>query len=254
MTQPKITIVTICKNDLHGLMNTISSIGNLISDPIVQWIVVDGFSTDGTLDFLTTLQSKFAFKLIKSQKHIFGSMNEGLAVAKAPIVIFMNSGDTFYSEGVISQIIESQEIHKWHWAVGQANGVSADGKVLWNWPLPHHKDFRFKAGFRSFCHQSTIVQTALLREMGGYFEDSIFSDWGMSLLLSKKHKPFVHQEIWCNYLVGGVSSKVTAEFWAKENTKLRIALGIPLFGSKILDKASRPLFQYLYKRKFSKFR
>lgn len=253
MKTPLITVVTICKNDLPGLMKTVKSLGNKLRDDLLQWIVVDGFSNDGTKEYLERLRTEHEFETIFSKKHIFGSMNDGLAIARGPIIIFMNSGDSFYDEDVISEIVESYNQNNWVWAVGQANGVNSDGNFLWHWPLPKHNAYRFKFGFRSFCHQATVVQTQVLRNLGGYYEDSIFSDWGATLLLSKKVEPFVHKSIWCNYLAGGVSSKVTANFWANENTKLRIALGIPLFGSKKVDRLLIPLMEYLYRKKYSKF-
>lgn len=108
--QPLLSIVTITRNNLSGLKLTLDSI-NTQRLPIdywssVEWVVIDGASTDGTHEYIAGI-SCVAKKCILSEpdKGIFDAMNKGLYLASGRYVLFLNSGDVFADCNVISSTL-----------------------------------------------------------------------------------------------------------------------------------------------------
>lgn len=109
-SQPLLSIVTVCFNDLLGLKKTEESIKNSkVSSRLYEWIIIDGDSTDGTKNFLiesTTLNNFVS----ETDNGIYDAMNKGTNLAKAPYVVYMNSGDSFTDLGLILDTIKSSSL------------------------------------------------------------------------------------------------------------------------------------------------
>ena len=95
------SIITICRNNLHELKRTFTSIEKQ-SNMDYEWIVVDGNSNDGTKNWLNkNHQAKWRSE---PDKGIFDAMNKGLERAKGKYLIFMNSGDEFAAPDVLDKV------------------------------------------------------------------------------------------------------------------------------------------------------
>ncbi len=104
MTKP-ISVITINYNNLEGLKRTV---GSIQSQPdCFEWIVVDGCSIDGSVEFLSnSLERKPDILVSEKDNGIYDAMNKGLSYANGEYVIFMNSGDMF-TENALSIVLES---------------------------------------------------------------------------------------------------------------------------------------------------
>ena len=99
---PKLSIITINFNNLAGLKKTVESVGGPL--PLdCEWIVVDGLSTDGSVEFID--YAPFTHKIIEKDRGIYDAMNKGLKAANGDFVWFMNSGDRFHSSDSVSRMI-----------------------------------------------------------------------------------------------------------------------------------------------------
>jgi glycosyltransferase involved in cell wall biosynthesis len=227
-----ISVVTITFNDSNGLLATASS----LTDGIDEWIVIDG-STDPKSKLANQLLLKDrAAKLIQEPDNgRFDAMNKGLKLATRPIILFLNSGDSFSGTNVprVIESIFSQE--NCIWAVGQVHAVNEKHEFQWRWPCPNHNSLKLRLGINSYCHQATAYQTEILRNLGGFEKDSLYSDWQTSLILSKIERPFVHDSIWSHFLVDGISSVQTVEYWESESHRLRMRAGVYIGKSRWLD-------------------
>jgi putative colanic acid biosynthesis glycosyltransferase len=90
------SIITVCRNNLNGLQRTCESIeAQSFSD--FEWIVIDGASTDGTVEFMTNkVQDNISF-FSEPDEGLYDAMNKGIDKASGDYLIFMNSGDQFMS-------------------------------------------------------------------------------------------------------------------------------------------------------------
>jgi glycosyltransferase involved in cell wall biosynthesis len=100
---PKISIVTVVWNDKVGLERTIQSIINQTYENI-EFIIIDGGSTDGTVDVIKAYEDKIDYWVSEKDAGIYDAMNKGIQAATGTWVNFMNAGDTFASELTLKNI------------------------------------------------------------------------------------------------------------------------------------------------------
>ena len=98
---PIITIVTVCLNNKDMLKKTVCSV-KAQDYPHIDYLVIDGASTDGTRDFLSN--ERILRWISEPDSGIYNAMNKGIRMAKGDWVIFMNAGDTFVTSDTISKI------------------------------------------------------------------------------------------------------------------------------------------------------
>lgn len=91
--QPILSIVTVCYNNFSGLICTYNSIKiqNFEKNEI-EWIVIDGGSTDGTVDFINNCNI-INYKISENDKGIYDAMNKGTNIANGKYIMYLNSGD-----------------------------------------------------------------------------------------------------------------------------------------------------------------
>lgn len=102
----KITIVTVCYNAAGVIEKTIKSVLSQRTDyPCIEYIIVDGKSNDGTINFINKYASEIDVFISEPDEGIFDAMNKGVFHSSGDYVIFMNAGDTFFDESTISTFV-----------------------------------------------------------------------------------------------------------------------------------------------------
>ena len=148
-----ISIITINLNNLEGLKRTANSIIQLHNPAIIEWIVIDGGSTDGSVTYIKSIEKHITYWISEPDKGIYHAMNKGAAVAKGDYLIFMNSGD-YFAEGFPNADLFAQL---------QADVVYGDCIVT-----EDHQHFRYEAQpeeltlynfyFGCICHQASFIR------------------------------------------------------------------------------------------------
>lgn len=100
----KISVVTVVFNGRDHIEATIKSVREQDYDNI-EYIVVDGGSTDGTLDIVQESDCVDAW-VSAPDKGIYDAMNKALDLVHGKYVIYMNAGDLFFSKDVVSRAVE----------------------------------------------------------------------------------------------------------------------------------------------------
>jgi glycosyltransferase involved in cell wall biosynthesis len=101
----KYTIITINYNNKDGLRQTIKSVIEQ-SFKGFEFIIIDGGSTDGSLDVLKEYNKKITYWISEPDNGVYNAMNKGIAKAHGDYINFMNSGDCFYDRNVLANITE----------------------------------------------------------------------------------------------------------------------------------------------------
>jgi glycosyltransferase involved in cell wall biosynthesis len=107
---PKISIITVCYNAEKQLKKTIDSVINQTYKNI-EFIIIDGASSDNSLELLKTYSSSINFWVSEPDHGIYDAMNKGLSVATGDYVQFLNAGDYFCDETSLEAIIEQAKTH-----------------------------------------------------------------------------------------------------------------------------------------------
>lgn len=102
---PLISIVTVTYNAVSCIERTITSVINQVYDNI-EYIIIDGNSTDGTVDIIKKYISKISYWVSEPDNGIYDAMNKSFKLANGDFILFMNAGDIFYSNNVLSQSIQ----------------------------------------------------------------------------------------------------------------------------------------------------
>ena len=93
---PKISIITVCRNDLNCLQKTLASIcAQHFRD--FELVIIDGASNDGTQEYLRELQMDNLIYISEPDSGIYDAMNKGVRLASGSWYFFLNAGDLLYS-------------------------------------------------------------------------------------------------------------------------------------------------------------
>ena len=103
MNTDRVSIVTVVFNGVSIIEDTIKSVINQTYDNL-EYIIIDGGSTDGTIDIIKKYEDKISLWISEPDKGIYDAMNKSLDRLCGLWVNFMNAGDYFYSENAIQEI------------------------------------------------------------------------------------------------------------------------------------------------------
>jgi glycosyltransferase involved in cell wall biosynthesis len=102
-TNSKISIITVVYNGEKYLEDSIKSVINQTYSNI-EYIIIDGGSTDGTLDIIKRYEDKIDYWVSEKDKGIYDAMNKGIKVSNGIFINFLNAGDKFVSNDVVESI------------------------------------------------------------------------------------------------------------------------------------------------------
>lgn len=103
MYRPKITIITAVYNRVDKIEQCINSVINQTYDN-VEYIVIDGGSTDGTVDAIKKYNDKISYWCSEQDKGIYDAWNKGIKYATGDYINFVGSDDAIYSNDTIEKI------------------------------------------------------------------------------------------------------------------------------------------------------
>jgi len=191
-----ITVITVVLNGAKTLEETIQSVINQ-TYPNVEYIIIDGGSTDGTLDIIKKHENYIDYWVSEKDGGIYDAMNKGIDLVNGEFVNFMNSGDLFYNNSVLHTVcneLDDGMIYGNHALYGK-NMV----KVI---DVKNYKDKRNIP----FCHQALFVKSFYLKKNKFNRKYNIASDYDQYLSLKYSGIKIKHiPETICLYLEGGLS-------------------------------------------------
>lgn len=129
MEKVKISVVTVCYNAAETIEETMLSVLNQTYDNI-EYIIIDGGSSDGTVDIIKKYSDQLAYWVSEPDKGIYDAMNKGIAVATGDYINFMNAGDNFVNRDVIADIFHDTSFNNEDIIYGNIIYAYPWGKVL----------------------------------------------------------------------------------------------------------------------------
>jgi glycosyltransferase len=185
----KISIVTPTYNSAKTLARTIESvIAQAYSD--LEYIVIDGASTDNTKEIVADYQDKLNIKFVSEpDKGIYDAMNKGIKLATGDIIGILNSDDFYDNSGVLNNVNKTFEDKKNDAVYGDIKYFSEDtGKVSRYWEAGEYKENKLNNGW-TVPHPALFVRKTVYNNCGLFNTDlKLAADYEFILRLLKIYK------------------------------------------------------------------
>jgi glycosyltransferase involved in cell wall biosynthesis len=171
-----ISVITINLNNLIGLKNTVESVLSQTFQSF-EYIVIDGDSSDGSVDYLKSLGRNLSGLIVEKDNGIYDAMNKGITCAQGEYVLFLNSGDYFYNAQSLSYIAK----YCGHAAIVYGNMAVLENGMMKLQKYPQRLTTHYFL-FDTIPHPSTVIRKELFSQFGKYHTNySIVSDWAFFL-------------------------------------------------------------------------
>ena len=204
----KFSVITISLNAGDTIKKTCESICSQTFRDF-EWIVIDGQSTDGTLEFLDYYSEEISILISERDSGIYNAMNKGIAHASGDYCVFMNAGDSFYDENTLSHVAKYADSELLYGDVvlkSEGPVLSCKNEKIIKYPEHLTGNFFLK---NTLSHQSSFYKRNLFEEYGGYDQAfKIAGDYEMFVRLLKKHNissRYIARPL-SLYFLGGISN------------------------------------------------
>ena len=173
------SIITVTYNAAQWLERTIQSVISQ-SYPNIEYLIIDGNSTDGTLGLVKKYQSAIAHCVSEPDKGLYDAMNKGLKLASGDYVWFINAGDMLYSETTVQEIanlLEGKNLPDILY--GETKIVDSNENTLSMRRLKAPENLSWKS-FRMgmlVCHQSFLVKRTIVESYDLQYRYTSDYDW-----------------------------------------------------------------------------
>lgn len=209
--KPLISIITVVYNGEKFLEETILSTLNQSYDN-VEYIIIDGGSTDGTLDIIRKYENVVDYWVSEKDFGIYDAMNKGINVATGDWINFMNAGDKLFDINTIKNIIPSLNVDLIYGNHALYKEQSNEYNIV---DVSTYSDKRNIP----FCHQSLFVKAKLLKKNLFNIKYKIAADYDQYLRLKNLDTKILYLPMTISlYLDGGLSStsrkKLIYEYYA----------------------------------------
>lgn len=207
MDNPKISVVTVVYNSKALIENTVKSIINQ-SYSHIEYIVVDGGSTDGTIDILNRYKKNISTLISEPDRGIYDAMNKGISLATGDFVVFINSGDKFSSPDILEKIFSNSNAAQADVIYGDTDITDSDGNIIHSrrHRPPETLDWKsFKRGML-VCHQSFIARRNLIDSYDLTYRYAADFDWCIRIL-KKSKSVYNSRQVISLFLEGGQTRK-----------------------------------------------
>lgn len=197
--KPLISVITVVYNGEKYLEETIQSVINQTYDN-VEYIIIDGGSTDGTLEIIKKYEDQLDYWVSEKDSGIYDAMNKGINLASGEWINFMNAGDGFFDE----YVIESISGHLVADLVYGNHAIYRKNKE--NFEIIDVEFYNDKRNI-PFCHQALFSKAELLKQNPFNLKYTITADYDQYVRLknAKASSLYIPMTI-AFYLDGGLSS------------------------------------------------
>jgi len=225
--RPLVSVVTVCYNSERHLSEAMGSVLKQ-TYPEIEYIVIDGGSTDGTLGIIRSYEERFGDALTwisEPDSGIYDAMNKGIARASGQLVGLLNSDDAYVLDAVERIVAAYRDRPDAGAFYGDVDIVGETGALVRTEVATVPPDGELPQRM-PMCHQSLFVARHVYEELGP-FDTSfrILADYEHVLRLRAAGVRFVHVDgAIARFRLGGACSADTAKS-AAEREAIRVRYG-----------------------------
>jgi glycosyltransferase involved in cell wall biosynthesis len=243
--KPLITIITVVRNGEKTIKRAIESVVNQTYKNI-EYIIIDGNSTDKTLNIIKKYNSKIDYWMSEPDKGIYDAMNKGVLLARGEYIQFLNADDYLAKQDVISRI--SQGIIKYNpdAIYGKIQPFSYDKCSYSTWPNKEKSINDLKKG-GMLAFPAVFIKRKKIISLGGFnLEYPIAADKDLIYrFFNAKYKIIFFNKVITYFYTKGVSSKLHINEAAKV---VRVNFGLIRYFYYLLVHGSILIVQDIFSR------
>jgi len=219
-SSPLVSIVSVVYNGEKYLEETILSVLNQGYDNI-EYIIVDGGSTDGTLDIVKKYELAIDYWVSEPDKGIYDAMNKGLRLATGKYVGFINADD-YYVEGAVEKAVFMLQKSRKDYFIGAAKKVPSNLVAKPIAPLQRGAEYQGMM----YSHNGAFIPLAVYKQVGLFnLEYKIAADFDMALRIHLSgYEAVSSSDIVVVFREGGASDTIKSKY---ENLQIAIKHGRP---------------------------
>lgn len=250
----KVSVITVCFNSARTIRDTIESV--CAQDyPDIEYIIVDGGSTDGTLEIISEYSDSVSILITEPDRGIYDAMNKGIQVATGDVVATLNSDDFYADKSSVKKLIGHLEKSGTETVFADLVYIDPNDseKIVRYYKSSHFTPEKLRYGWMP-AHPTFLAKRSLFDTWGLYSLDyKIASDFEMMVRLfyvAKLSYAYL-PEVVVKMRVGGISTGGLRNSWIlnKEIVRACQLNGIDTTLPRILMKIPAKLLEYFRRPK-----
>jgi glycosyltransferase involved in cell wall biosynthesis len=245
---PKISLITVTRNAETTIQRCIESV--LSQDYAnVEYIVIDGLSTDGTVKIISQYESRIGHFTSERDAGIYDAMNKGIKIATGDIVGILNADDCFADKTVLSAVAKAFINDEIDALYGNLEYVKSDGSIIRRWRSGSYKVGSFNRGWMP-PHPTFYCKRVVFNDLGLYdlgFGTAADYELMLRFLYSNKLRAHYLNKVMVKMNIGGASNETLnsrIKAW-KFDYKAMGKNGVLFPHMCVIFKPLRKLVQYL---------
>jgi len=175
--RPLVSVVTVTRNSVLTIADAVDSVLSQDYSPL-EYVVVDGASTDGTVDVVRNFGARVTKFVSERDDGIYSAMNKGLGMSSGSMILFLNADDRFACNGAIASLVA------WRLKNGDASATICYSNFIKYYPTLNRSmvlmaNESLHKGF-TLCHQAMLVDRSAYDLVGTFdlsFKYAADHDW-----------------------------------------------------------------------------
>ncbi len=212
----KVSIITVCLNAASTISDAIESV-IAQTHPDIEHIIIDGGSTDGTLDVISRYKDEIHCVVSEPDNGIYDAMNKGISIASGEVIGILNSDDIYEDDKVIEDVVEKFASTKADIVLGDVVWVDRENLscIRRYYSSERFEAWKLRIGWMP-PHPATFIKSKAYKQAGPYsLEYQIASDYEMFVrLMLVHHFQFVRlPRVLVRMRMGGISTSGIRSLW-----------------------------------------
>jgi glycosyltransferase involved in cell wall biosynthesis len=229
---PLVTIITVVFNGEKHLEQTIQSVISQTYNN-VEYIIIDGGSTDGTVDIIRKYEEVIDYWVSEPDAGISDAMNKGISLATGILINHLHAGDKFAADTTLSSVVSSYNSEGWRWCFGNQLLRSHTDDTIVGCFCPPKFSQKLLHIVNTIPHPTVFSERALIEEVNGFDNNyKCAMDYHLWLRFTQLSKPKQFDYATAEFLLGGRSSDIKLalreEFRARKEVLMQSKLELLL--------------------------